>query len=95
MNRWDLVQAEACDTHQKKKKNPDKPVVSKNGQVTLSGERTQGLKRGILEMTSVYPQNHGLLGLGIFTSMVSLYQKNQRPRESKMSLLQPYSSEQY
>ena len=34
------------DNHQKKKKkNPDKPVVSKNGQVTLSGERMQGLKR--------------------------------------------------
>ena len=85
MNRWDLVQAEACDTHQKKNIYiyPDKPVVSKNGQVTLSGE------------TSIYPQNHGLFGLGIFTSMVSLYQKKQRTRESKMSLLQPYSSKQF
>lgn len=84
MNGWDLVQAEAFDTHQKKKKKPDKPVVSKNGQVTLSGERMQGLKRGgILEMTSIYPQNHGLLGLGIFTSMVSLYQKKRDPERVK------------
>ena len=93
MNGWDLVQAEAFDTHQKNKKKPRQAsgIQEWPGHFKWrKNARTE--KRGILETTSIYPQNHGLLGLGIFTSMVSLYQKKERPRESKMSLLQPYSS---
>lgn len=46
-------------------------------------------KGGILEMTSIYPQNHGLLGLGIFTSMVSLYQKKRDPERVKWVYYSP------
>ena len=44
-------------------------------------------KKGILEVTSIHPQNHGVLGLGIFYFNLLIV-----TRESKMSLLQPYSS---
>lgn len=90
MNGWDLVQAEAFDTHQKNKKKPRQAsgIQEWPGHFKWrKNARTE--KRGILETTSIYPQNHGLLGLGIFTSMVSLYQKKRDPERVKWVYYSP------
>ena len=96
MNGWDLVQAEAFDTHQKKKNKKQKTRQAsgiqewpghfkwrKNARIEKGGDFGDDLN---------LPSESWTVRTGDFYFNGLIIPKKERPRESKMSLLQPYSS---
>ena len=81
MNGWDLVQAEAFDTHQKKKKPRQASGIQEWPGHFKWRKNARIEKGGILEMTSIYPQNHGLLGLGFLLQWSHYTKKRETQRE--------------